>query len=101
LLFFNLNVGSLSFLRENSTDEIILDVKLEDILEEKSLFNEEELRKSKELCAEEAMLRKEIRELETAEIEVNISFKLFICGITFGWPEMVICQAGTEKTLGA
>ena len=43
---------------------------LEDILEEKSFFNEEELRKSKELCAEEEMLRKEIHELETTEIEV-------------------------------
>ena len=55
-----------------------MDVKLEDILEEKSLFNEEELRKSKELCAEEAMLRKEIHELETAVIEVNISPKVFV-----------------------
>jgi len=63
-----------------------LDVKLEDILEEKSLFNEEELRKSKELCAEEAMLRKEIHELETAVIEVNISCKVFVFSITFEWP---------------
>lgn len=63
-----------------------MDVKLEDILEEKSLFNEEELRKSKELCAEEAMLRKEIHELETAVIEVNISSKGFVFGITFEGP---------------
>jgi hypothetical protein len=63
--------------RKNSTGAIILDVQLEDILEEKSLFNEEELRKSKELCAEEAMLRKEIHELETAEIEVNIMLTSF------------------------
>ncbi|XP_033609551.1 S phase cyclin A-associated protein in the endoplasmic reticulum isoform X3 [Cryptotermes secundus] len=57
--------------RKNSTDAIILDVQLEDILEEKNLFNEEELRKSKELCAEEAMLRKEIYELESTEIEAD------------------------------
>jgi len=62
-----------------------LDVKLEDILEEKSFFNEEELRKSKELCAEEALLRKEIHELETAVIEVNISSKGFVFSITFEW----------------
>ena len=62
-MLFNLN-------RKSESDTIILEVKLEDILEEKSLFNEEELRKSKELCAEEAMLRKEIQELETTEIEV-------------------------------
>jgi hypothetical protein len=64
--------------RKNSTGAIILDVQLEDILEEKSLFNEEELRKSKELCAEEAKLRKEIHELETAEIEVN-KILIFFC----------------------
>lgn len=62
-----------------------MDVALEDILEEKSLFNEEELRKSKELCAEEEMLRKEIHELETTEIEVNIIFLIsigfFVCGV--------------------
>jgi hypothetical protein len=63
-----------------------LDVKLEDILEEKSLFNEEELRKSKELCAEEAMLRKEIHELETAVIEVNISSEVFVFSVTLEWP---------------
>ncbi|KAJ9591852.1 hypothetical protein L9F63_001669, partial [Diploptera punctata] len=58
---------------EKSTVSDIQDekLKLEDILEEKSLFDEEELRKSKELCAEEAMLRKEIQELETTEIEVD------------------------------
>jgi hypothetical protein len=72
-----------TYLRKNSTDSIILDVKLEDILEEKSLFNEEELRKSKELCAEEAMLRKEIHELETAVIEVNISSEVFVFSVTF------------------
>lgn len=66
-----------SVVRKHNTDAIILDVQLEDILEEKSLFNEEELRKSKELCAEEAMLRKEIHELETTEIEVNIIFNIF------------------------
>jgi hypothetical protein len=63
--------------RKNSTGAIMLDVQLEYILEEKSLFNEEELRKSKELCAEEAMLRKEIHELETTEIEVNIILSYF------------------------
>lgn len=63
-----------------------MDVKLEDILEEKSLFNEEELRKSKELCAEEAMLRKEIHELETAVIEVNISSEVFVFSVTLEWP---------------
>ncbi|PSN55927.1 hypothetical protein C0J52_00443 [Blattella germanica] len=57
--------------RKSDSETILLDVQLEDILEEKSLFNEEELRKSKELCAEEAMLRKEIHELETTEIEVD------------------------------
>ncbi|XP_069682477.1 S phase cyclin A-associated protein in the endoplasmic reticulum isoform X2 [Periplaneta americana] len=57
--------------RNENADDIILDVQLEDILEEKSLFDEEELRKSKELCAEEEMLRKEIHELETTEIEVD------------------------------
>lgn len=57
-----------------------MDVQLEDILEEKSLFNEEELRKSKELCAEEAMLRKEIHELETTEIEVStVIFIVLFC----------------------
>lgn len=65
--------------RKNCSDTIILDVQLEDILEEKSLFNEEELRKSKELCAEEAMLRKEIHELETTEIEVNILIFVVFC----------------------
>lgn len=84
MFFFNLNIDSLYLLRKNSTDTIILEVKLEDILEEKSLFNEEELRKSKELCAEEAMLRKEIHELETAEIEVNIGFQVFVCSRTSG-----------------
>lgn len=67
--------------RKNSTDAIILDVQLEDIIEEKNLLNEEELRKSKELCAEEAMLRKEIYELESTEIEVNIiliSFCMYV-----------------------
>jgi hypothetical protein len=69
----------LSPFRKNCSDTIILDVQLEDILEEKSLFNEEELRKSKELCAEEAMLRKEIHELETTEIEVNILIFVVFC----------------------
>jgi hypothetical protein len=66
--------------RKNSADAIMLDVQFEDILEEKILFNEEELRKSKELCAEEAMLRKEIHELETTEIEVNaiLSFCMYV-----------------------
>ncbi|KAJ4447763.1 hypothetical protein ANN_09771 [Periplaneta americana] len=63
--------------RNENADDIILDVQLEDILEEKSLFDEEELRKSKELCAEEEMLRKEIHELETTEIERIVGLLLF------------------------
>jgi len=32
------------------------------------------------------MLRKEIHELETAVIEVNISSKVFVFNITLEWP---------------
>ncbi|XP_049963101.1 S phase cyclin A-associated protein in the endoplasmic reticulum isoform X1 [Schistocerca serialis cubense] len=58
-------------LRNIENGKMILESKFEDILEEKHLFNEEELRKSKELCAEEEMLRKKIHELQSTEIEVD------------------------------
>ncbi|XP_068081995.1 S phase cyclin A-associated protein in the endoplasmic reticulum [Anabrus simplex] len=56
--------------KEDEDDDLLLDSKLADILEERNL-SEDELRKSKELSAEEEMLRKEIQELETTEIEVD------------------------------
>jgi hypothetical protein len=86
--------------RKNSTGAIILDVQLEDILDEKNLFNEEELRKSKELCAEEAMLRKEIHELETTEIEVNIILIYFCIYINVIFTEKIndthMCQVSFQ-----
>jgi hypothetical protein len=85
--------------RKNCSDTIILDVQLEDILEEKSLFNEEELRKSKELCAEEAMLRKEIHELETTEIEVNILIYIVFCMQHSFMTVRIGCHAGKEKEI--
>ncbi|XP_063241085.1 S phase cyclin A-associated protein in the endoplasmic reticulum isoform X2 [Bacillus rossius redtenbacheri] len=45
--------------------------KLDDILEEKGLLNEDELRVNNELCAQVAMLRKEIHDLQTAEMEMD------------------------------
>nr|CAD7200048.1 unnamed protein product [Timema douglasi] len=45
--------------------------KLEEDMEDRNLLNEEEIRENNELCAEVAMLRKEIHELETAEMEMD------------------------------
>lgn len=63
--------NSLSYYRTED-DVLLLGSKLDDMLDEKGLFNEDELRKSKELSATEEKLRKEIHELESIDIEVHL-----------------------------